>query len=406
MPETYSYSDEERQEAEDFNKLVDDKKISIEYASNLPKEQTPELTREIIAAAEKHIRDINAFGELAHGARRVDEDTFTDIMQNGFRTLADRYDGIEKVPQEYRFSSLYPEMVSCGMNGVGKFFKGDEGLFYNDASQYGVERPDKWQEENYGKTQFSSDAVRMTFIINPEYVRESIKYAEGLPDGERWRDRAICFVADKFYALRNNEPPEVIVEYPFFKKILDYCNKVGWLDASKAQNGFDFLQGYSSPNDDAFWGEVVISNKYKEEINQPMTDGIVINPAYSAQTIKWMNDFVMANPNKAIPIYDIYGNLLWPVKKSNEEIKRKTEEPEGQPDGLYSPEFKKLFLGRKLEEGTTFWISNKESPDFGKKTVTGIEWTDQEKAAWDKTTDDIIESIDEYEKSGINAGPA
>ena len=53
-----------------------------------------------------------------------------------------------------------------------------------------------------------------------------------------------------------------------------------------------------------------------------MVDGIVIDPRHSRQTIQWMNSYMPDHPERAIPVYDIYGNLLWPGKMTNEQVKQ------------------------------------------------------------------------------------
>lgn len=332
MNEKYQPTSEDTENAENeanqFNKMVDKRQIGAEYLSLLLKEQTPEQVQEIVRAAEKHVRNINAFGELAHGNNAIDYGTFQNIIQDGLKSFLDVKRETGKEPGVF---TLYPDGISCGMNGVGFSLNEDAGIKHNDASTYGVNHPQEL-EKNVSQ-QFKSKFIPLTFIINPNFVRDSLEHIPDLPKDQQ--QDPILFVGSEFFHIqifqKHMEDFQKSVkkleetQEGFPARLIEYCKKVGWVDAAikskKANSPGDFLLTAACPNYDAFYGEVVISNRYKNLTNERMVDGIVIPANYSKQTAQWLSTLAIKDPRSAIPLYDIDGNLIWPVRMSSDEVK-------------------------------------------------------------------------------------
>jgi hypothetical protein len=323
--------DEGQAEAEKFNRMVDEGLIGTEYASTLPKEQSPELTKEIIKNAEEHIRDVNAYGELAHGSI-LNQEEFVDIIENGLKTLADKHGGVENIPSVYRFTSFFPDMVSFAMNGFAPFANSE--LKWNAATSFGVTEPQYEFEKEQIKSgmQFGSKHMGITFIANPRYITQALEHEE--KDLSDRGQKPVIFVdASSFNQFIHMDPQEIENdESPFFKRLTDYCKSVGWVSAYKHGKGSvgAFLHYNTEPSYEAFPGEVIVSNKYTKLVKEPMVDGVVIDPRHSRQTIQWMNSYIPDHPERAIPVYDIYGNLLWPRKMTNEQVKQFVAEREAK----------------------------------------------------------------------------
>jgi hypothetical protein len=318
-----------REEAEKFNRLHKGGRVSGEYLSVLPADQSPEETERIIESAERRMQDVNSFGVLAHGSRSLDKDTFVSILTGGLKSKKQlAKEGKDKMGSNLGFG-LYPDAVSFEMSGAWDE-KGK--LEYNSASQYGV-RPhnpswqgdeDKEKERYLNSPKSDSKWVDCTFIANPEYIRRKIEQDVKL-------NETGLFITGTRLASEDNEEPFGDNQ----KKIIDYAKKVGWLDAAKdkAPNPSKFLDDYSFPNYDAHHGEVVLYDRDEDaNISEPMLSGVVVRPENSTQVIGWLNEIAKTNPEKVVPVYNIYGDLIWPVNMPNEKVKEFIEKKE-QKDG-------------------------------------------------------------------------
>lgn len=304
-------------EAKKFNQLHNENKVSGEYLSVLLPDQSPENVQEIIQNAEKQLQDINSFGVLAHGSRGLDKEEFKSILGEGLKSLNQLSEEGKNMGKMF---ALYPDSISFEMSGVFPFgsneFKG------NSASQFGVEGPSSYESKddylNRDKREYKT--ITCSFIANPEYIRQKIsKSAQG-------HKREILIVGPMI-ALDNHQVNEGAHTYgSAHKALIELSNRNGWGEAAKPfkdKYQDDILQALSWQNHEAFYGEIVLLPEESDgTIKEPMLNGMVIEPAYSTQVISWLNEIVTDDPSKAVPLYDIYGNLIWPKQMSYEEVKQ------------------------------------------------------------------------------------